>query len=56
VPTSFVSTTGLSPVTVIVSCTVEMPIAALTCALKLTVTMMPSLTTVLKPVSSNFTV
>ena len=39
------STIGLSPVTVMVSCTVEMPICALTCALKPTVTRMPSLTT-----------
>ena len=56
VPTSFVSTTGLWPVTVIVSCTVETPICALICALKPTVTRTSSLTTVLKPVSSNLTV
>ena len=56
VPVSLVSTIGLSPVTVMVSCTVETPSCALTFALKPTVTRMPSLTTVLKPVSSNLTV
>ena len=40
VPVSLVSTIGLAPVTVIVSCTVEMPNCALICALKPTFTMM----------------
>ena len=56
VPVCLVSTIGLSPVTVTVSCTVETPSCVLTLALKPTVTSMPSLTTVLKPGSSNFTV
>jgi hypothetical protein len=56
VPVFLVSTMGLWPVTVIVSCTVETPICAFTAALKPTVTKMSSLTTVLKPASSNFTV
>jgi hypothetical protein len=51
-----VSTIGLSPVTVTVSCTAETPSCVLTLAEKPTVTMIPSLTTVLKPESSNFTV
>ena len=56
VPALFVSTIGLSPVTVTVSCTVDTPICVLTFALKPTVTWMPSLTIVLNPGSSNFTV
>ena len=56
VPAFFVSTIGLSPVTVTVSCTVDTPICVLTFALKPTVTWMPSLTIVLNPGSSNFTV
>jgi hypothetical protein len=43
-------------VTVMVSCTVVMPICALTCALKPTVTRMPWFRTLLKPSSSNLTV
>ncbi len=38
VPVSFVSTIGLSPVTVTVSCTVDTPSCVLTLALKPTVT------------------
>ena len=56
VPVFLVSTIGLSPVTVMVSWTVEMGICALTAALKPTVILMPSLTIVLKPASSNVTV
>ena len=56
VPVLRVSTMGLWPVTVIVSCTVETPSSALICALKPTVTKMSSLTTVLNPASSNFSV
>ena len=56
VPVCFVSTIGLSPVTVTVSCTVETASCVLTFALKPTVTWMPSLTTVLNPGSSNLTV
>jgi hypothetical protein len=56
VPVLRVSTIGLSPVTVMVSCTWEMPSCALTCAVKPTVTKMSWLMTVLNPVSSNFTV
>ena len=56
VPTSLVSTIGLSPVTVTVSCTVETPICVVTFALKPTVTRIPSFTMVLNPGSSNFTV
>jgi hypothetical protein len=41
VPTALVSTIGLSPVTVMVYCTVEMPSCALTAAAKPTVTTMP---------------
>ena len=55
VPALFVSTTG-SPVTVTVSWTVDTPICVLTFALNPTVTWMPSLTIVLNPGSSNFTV
>ena len=49
VPVCLVSTIGLSPVTVTVSCTAETPSCVLTFALKPTVTSMPSLMTVLKP-------
>ena len=56
VPVAFVSTIGLSPVTVTVSWTVESSICCEISALKPTVTRMPSRTTVLKPGSSNFTV
>jgi hypothetical protein len=56
VPVSLVSTTGLWPVTVIVSCTVETPSCALIWALNPTVTRTSSRTTVLNPASSNLTV
>ena len=56
VPVLFVSTIGLSPVTVTVSCTVETPIWVVRLALKPTVTWMSCLTIVLKPGSSNLTV
>ena len=55
VPTSLVSTTGLSPLTVTVSCTLETLICVVTFALNPTVTRMSSLTTVLNPGSSNLT-
>ena len=50
-----VSTTGLSPVTVTVSCTVEISSPALTSALKPAWTMMSLRTYFLKPVSSELT-
>ena len=55
VPVCLVSTIGLSPVTVTVSCTAETPSCVLTLALKSTVTWMFSLMTVLNPASSNLT-
>ncbi len=55
VPVSFVSTTGVAPVTVTVSCTAETPICVVALALKPTVTRMSGLMIVLNPASSNFT-
>ncbi len=52
---ALVSTIGLSPLTVTVSCTVEIASCWLTCAVKPMFTTMPSRTTVLNPGSSNFT-
>ena len=55
VPVSFVSTTGVAPVTVTVSCTADTPSCVLALALNPTVTRMSVFRTVLNPVSSNFT-
>jgi hypothetical protein len=51
-----VSTSGLAPVTVTVSCTVESSIAALTCARKPIVTRMSCMAIVRNPASSKVTV
>ena len=51
-----VSTTGLSPLTVTVSCTVEISSCWLICAVKPSVSRTVSRTTVLNPGSSNLTV
>ena len=55
VPISRVSTSGLAPVTVTVSCTVESSIAALTCARKPMVTRMSCMARVRNPASSKVT-